>query len=95
MHDVYATDYFMEQLRGLGREIREKVDAEVETLKVNPQIGEKLKGLLHDFWRVKIDTNYRLVYRVHSSQNRIELIYIGLRKKLYKRLERMRRKELI
>lgn len=95
MYDVYATDFFMKQLNSLGEQIRRKVDSELERLKVNPQIGRKLKGSLSDLWRVKIDTDYRLVYRIHSSQNRIELIFIGFRKKLYKKLERMRKKEII
>jgi len=95
MYDVYATDRFMSQLRNLEKRIQKKADSEIESLKVNPQIGEKLKGLLSDCWRVEIDTKYRLVYRIHSSQNRIELIFIGLRKKVYKELERLRRKELI
>lgn len=95
MYDVYATDLFIKELRKLEKQIQRKVDSKIETLKNNPQIGEKLKGLLNDCWRVEIDTKYRLVYRIHTSQNRIELIFIGLRKKVYKKLERLRRKELI
>lgn len=95
MYDAYATDLFMSQLRSLERRIQKKVDSEIENLKVNPQIGEKLKGSLKDLWKVEIDTDYRLVYRIHSSQNRIELVYIGLRKKIYKKLERLRTKGFI
>lgn len=95
MYDVYATDLFIKQLRKLEKQIQKKVDSEIGNLKANPRIGEKLKGLLSDCWRVEIDKKYRLVYRIHSSQNRIELIFIGLRKKVYKELERLRREELI
>ena len=95
MYDVYATDLFMNQLRNLEKQIQKKVDSELDNLKVNPQIGEKLKGLLSDCWRVEIDTKYRLVYRIHTSQNRIELVFIGLRKKVYKKLEILRRQGYI
>ena len=95
MYDVYATNLFMKQLGRLEKRIQRKVDSEIENLKNNPRIGEKLIGLLSDCWRIEIDTKYRLVYRIHNSQNRIELIFIGLRKKVYKELERLRRKELI
>lgn len=95
MYDVYATDLFIKQLRKLERKVQKKVDSEIENLKYNPLLGEKLKGLLSDCWRVEIDKKYRLVYRIHASQNRIELIFIGLRKKVYKELEKLRRKELI
>lgn len=95
MYDIYATKLFNKQLRKLEKQIQKKVNSEIENLKNDPQIGEKLKGILSDCWRIEIDTKYRLVYRIHSSQNRIELIFIGLRKKVYKELERLRRKELI
>lgn len=95
MHDVYATDLFRKQLARLEKRFQRKVDSEIENLKNNPGIGEKLKGLLSDCWRIEIDKKYRLVYRIYTSQNRIELIFIGLRKKVYRELERLRRKELI
>jgi len=95
MYDVYATDLFNKQLRNLEKQIQKKVNSEIDNLRVNPRIGEKLKGLLSDCWRVEVDTKYRLVYRIHGSQNRIELIFIGLRKKVYKKLETLRRQGYI
>jgi len=53
MYDVYATDRFMSQLRNLEKRIQKKADSEIESLKVNPQIGEKLKGLLSDCGELK------------------------------------------
>ena len=95
MYGVYATELFIKQLRKLEERVQRKVDSEIKKLKNNPLIGEKLKGLLNDCWRIEIDRKYRLIYRIHASQNRIELIFIGLRKKVYKDLERLRRRELI
>lgn len=94
MYKVYATKRFLKQLRKLDKNIRKKVEIEIENLKEHPQLGKKLEGPLSDFSRIKVD-NYRLVYKFHESPRRLDLIYVGLRKKVYTELERLRRQEVI
>lgn len=94
MYETYQTKRFKKQFRKLDKSIKQKVESEINKLKKSPSNGEQLKGNLIDFYRVRID-NYRLVYRFHESPNRLELIYIGLRKNVYEELERLRKEEVL
>lgn len=92
MYDVYATQLFLKQLHGLPKDIQTEANLVIEKLKNGSETGKPLKGLLNDCSSIRVKREYRLVYRCYGSQNRLELISIGYRKKFYKELERLRRK---
>ena len=93
MCKVYQTKIFKKQLRKFDKNIKKKIMIEIENIKKDPLLGDKLKGSLNDFSRIRVD-KYRLVYRFHESPNRLELIYVGLRKNVYTELERLRKEKL-
>lgn len=94
MYEVRVTKLFNKQFRKLDKQIQRKISEEIEFLKKNPEIGEKLKGILSDFWKTRVG-NYRLIYRIHGSQRIIDIVFVGHRKRAYEELERLRREELI
>ena len=94
MYDVYQTDLFRKQLRKLPKHIQKEAKLMIEKLKNGSETGKPLKGLLNDCSTVRVKREYRLVFRCYGSQNRLELVSIGYRKKFYKELERLRSKGL-
>ena len=94
MYKVRRRKRFKKQLRKLDKQIQRRVIEEIELLKSNPEIGDELKGVLSDFRRIRIG-DYRLVYKVHSSQETVEIIFVDHRKRAYQNLERLRREEVI
>lgn len=94
MYEVRVTKRFDKQLRKLDRQVQREIIKEIGNLRQNPEIGEKLKGILSDCWKVRVK-DYRLIYRIHESQKVIEIIFVDHRKHVYENLERLRREELI
>ena len=92
MYDVYQTELFQNQFQSLSKEIQKEADSIIKKLQNGSETGKPLKGLLKDCKTVRVKREYRLVFRFHGSQNRLELISIGYRKKFYKELERLKRK---
>ena len=94
MYKVRLRKRFKKQFRKLDKQIQRKVIEEIEILKTNPEIGDKLKGVLSKFRRIRIH-DYRLVYRIHSSNKTVEVFFIDHRERVYREFERLVRKELI
>jgi len=91
---VQLTKRFRKNFRKLDKQIQQKIMEEIEVLKTTPEIGEKLKGVLSNFRRIRI-LNYRLIYRVHSSNGVIEICFVDHRKRVYQELGRLRKEECI
>ena len=94
MYEVRLRKRFKKQFRKLDEQIQRKVIEEIELLKTNPEIGDKLKGVLSDFRRIRIH-DYRLVYQIRSSDEIVEVFFVDHRKRVYRELERLKREELI
>ena len=94
MFKVELSKRFQKQFRKLPREIQKKVMEEIELLKSNPKFGEKLKGVLSDIHKLRVH-DYRVAYKIHTSNETIEVFYVDHRKRIYQKLERLRREEVI
>ena len=94
MYKVRLHKRFKKKLRKLDKQIQRKVIEEIEILKINPEIGDKLKGVLADFRRLRI-FDYRVVYRIHSSNGVVDVFFVDHRKRVYQEFERLVREELI
>lgn len=94
MYKVRLHKRFKKQLRKLDRQIQRKITEEIELLKTNPEFGEKLKGALSDIRRLRVH-DYRVAYKIHSSNEHIEVFFVDHRKRAYQELERLRREEII
>lgn len=94
MYEVRLTKRFDKQFRKLDRQVQREIVKEIDTLRQNPEIGEKLKGILSDCWKIRVK-DYRVIYRIHGSEKVMEIIFVDHRKHVYENLERLRREELI
>jgi len=68
--------------------------AETEILKTNPEFGDKLKGILSDFRKLRVK-DYRVIYWHHKSDDVADVFFVDHRKRVYAELERLKREELI
>jgi len=94
MYEVRLSKRFQKQFRKLDRRIQQKVIEEIEILKINPEFGKNLSGILSDLRRLRVH-DYRIVYKVHSSNKIVDVFFVDHRKRVYEKLERLRREELI
>lgn len=94
MCEVRFTKRFDKQFRKLDRQIQRKVLEETEILKTNPEFGEPLKGALSDFRKLRVH-DYRVIYRLHSSNTLAEVCFVDHRRRVYEELDRLRREEAI
>ncbi len=80
---------FVSTLKKLEQDIQSRVDKAVGEIKIEPNIprGNTKKKLKHHekLWRYRIE-DYRLIYAVYSQRQLVQLLFIGQRDKVYKRL---------
>jgi mRNA-degrading endonuclease RelE of RelBE toxin-antitoxin system len=67
---------------------------ELEILKITPDFGEPLKGALVDFRKLRVH-DYRIIYRLHSSNTIALVCFVDHRSRVYEELDRLRREEAI
>jgi mRNA interferase RelE/StbE len=67
-------------LRKLQRSIRERIVRSLKSLEESPEVGEQLKP--SRFWKVRIG-DYRVIYEIDRSSNRVIVLFIGHRKNVY------------
>jgi addiction module RelE/StbE family toxin len=94
MCEVRLTKRFDKQFRKLDGQIQRLILKELELVKKEPEYGEPLKGTLSDFRKLKVQ-NFRVVYRLHSSNTIAEVCFVDHREHIYEELERLRREEVI
>lgn len=87
MLEIIVTKKFEIDLRKIPSDVKIKTDFLLQKLKQNPFSRnlpiKKLKGLEGDFWRLKIDRDYRLVYSIIKKS--IILYRIRHRKDIYQK----------
>jgi mRNA-degrading endonuclease RelE of RelBE toxin-antitoxin system len=77
-----------EVARALPPDVKRRVRAEIDALKVDPSRGEPLHGDLAGLLRARVG-RYRVVYRL--TPDAIQIWAIGPRSTIYVDLERIRR----
>ena len=75
-----------EDIKRLDKEIKERIKQTIEEkLAKAPELyGERLKGTLKDFWKLKVG-KYRVMYIVNANKNIVFILGIWHRKEAYKR----------
>ncbi|MCK4477602.1 type II toxin-antitoxin system RelE/ParE family toxin [Candidatus Bathyarchaeota archaeon] len=53
-----------------------------------------LKGVLSDIRKIRV-YDYRVAYKIHSSNKTIEVFFVDHRKRAYQKLKQLRREEVI
>jgi addiction module RelE/StbE family toxin len=94
MYDARFTKRFSKQLRKLDSQVQREILREIENLRQNPDLGEKLHGTLSDFLKIRVK-DHRVIYHLQSSENVMEFVFVDHRKHVYEELERLRREEAI
>ena len=83
MHTIRASDKFDKQFAKLDKPNQILVNAEIEKLKENPELGEKLTRELRGYYSLHCD-NFRVIYLLASaSENLISLVWVGHRSRVY------------
>ncbi len=77
-----------EAVRALPPDVKRRVRAAVDELKLDPTRGEPLSGELSGLLRSRVG-RYRVVYR--ETADGIEVVAVGPRRTIYVDLERLRR----
>ena len=73
---------FLEKLDStLQKQIKEKI----RELKEKPQLGKHLR--YYNFWRLRIQ-DYRIIYEIQDTEERIIILYIGHRKNIYDKISK-------
>lgn len=67
-------------LEDVDEVLRDRIRKKLRTLSQMPERGERLKH--SDFWRLRIG-DYRAIYEIDSSLNRVIVLFIGHRKDVY------------
>jgi mRNA interferase RelE/StbE len=87
-----VTDETATLIRGLHPKIKSMIKAALGVIVAEPHAGKMLKDALSGLrsFRVK---RYRIIYRILSEKNQLEIIAIGPRKHIYEETFRLIRKE--
>lgn len=94
MYDVRFTKRFDKQFRKLDKQIQRDTLKKIEKLRQDPELGEPLKGNLADFSKLRVD-DYRVIYKMHSSENTMEFAFVEHRKHVYEDLGKLKQEGLI
>lgn len=77
---VLLTPKAAKSLKKLQRSIGTRVAESLKQLEQTPEAGEQLKP--SRFWKVRVG-DYRAIYEIDRSSNRIIVLFIGHRKNVY------------
>lgn len=89
MYKIELTKKAHRDIKKLGKQAITKIDACFEILEHSPHKGEKLKGVLKDYWKYKFSVtgiSYRIVYQIFKKQLIVLIVMIGNRENFYKQL---------
>jgi mRNA interferase RelE/StbE len=73
-------------LRGLPDSIRKRILEALKELEDSPEKGDQLKP--SQFWRVRVG-DYRAIYEIDRTQNKVVVLYVGHRKRVYDDFSRL------
>lgn len=80
MFAVLLSPKAAKSLRKLQQSMRERIVLSLKSLEESPEAGEQLKP--SRFWKIRID-DYRVIYEIDGSSNRVIVLFIGHRKNIY------------
>lgn len=73
-------------LRKLQRSMGRRIVESLKELERSPEIGEQLKP--SKFWKIRIG-DYRLVYEIDKTSNRVIVLFVGHRKNVCDEFSRL------
>jgi mRNA interferase RelE/StbE len=73
-------------VRKLQRSIGMRIQKSLKILEQSPEVGEQLKP--SKFWKIRVG-DYRVIYEVDRSSNRVIILFVGHRKNVYDEFSRL------
>ena len=70
-------------MRGLPRQIVERIDAAILALSEEPRPSGCVKLTNQDAWRIRIG-DYRVIYEIHDAVLVVTVVEIGHRREIYR-----------
>ncbi len=86
MFELVFRESFKKSFNKLESFIQTQVKKKILELKTNQFLGKKLVG--HNYWSIHIG-QFRVIYEIHSNEQKIELIEILKRKHDYRELKKI------
>ena len=77
---VLLTPRAARSIRKLERSVGARIQKSLAELAQNPEIGEQLTP--SKFWKIRVG-DYRAIYEIDRSTNRVIVLFIGHRKNVY------------
>jgi len=83
---VLLTPKAAKSLRKLRRSVGPRIAEALKILERSPETGEQLKP--SQFWRMRVG-DYRAVYEIDRTSNRVIVLFVGHRKNVYDEFSRL------
>jgi len=83
---VLLTPKAARSLRKLQRPIGARIVQALESLETAPETGERLRP--SEFWKVRVG-DYRVIYEIDRTSNRVIILFVGHRKNVYDEFSRL------
>ena len=83
---VLLTPRAAKSLRKLQRSIGARVIQALKLLETSPETGEQLRP--SEFWKVRVG-DYRVIYEIDRTSNRVIILFVGHRKNVYDEFSRL------
>ena len=79
-YSVLLTPRAARSIRKLERSVGGRIQKTLAELALNPEVGEQLKP--SKFWKIRVG-DYRVIYEIDRSADRVIVLFIGHRKNVY------------
>lgn len=73
-------------LRKLQRSVGMRIRESLNVLERSPEVGEQLKP--SKFWKIRVG-DYRVIYEIDGSSNRVIILFVGHRKNVNDEFSRL------
>ncbi len=83
---VLLTPRAARSLKKLQRSVGRRIAESLKQLEQTPEGGEQLKP--SQFWKIRVG-DYRAIYEIDRSSNRIIVLFVGHRKSVYDEFSRL------
>lgn len=91
MYEVIISTTAKKDIKTLPRQVQKEFAKHLDILALKPDAGERLKGILRDYWKYAFSirsTSYRIVYQVSKKKTIVLVVMVGSRENFYDRLKK-------
>ncbi|MFH1674051.1 MAG: type II toxin-antitoxin system RelE/ParE family toxin [Pseudomonadota bacterium] len=93
MYKLRVPDHIVKLVRSMHPRLKKKVKASLQAILSEPYSGKALRDELVDLRSFRV-SRFRIVYKISSNQEEIEIVAIGPRDRIYEETFRIIKKEV-